>query len=131
MESRLRGEQASQHQQRAGDVGREMRGVRAQRGTVFAAGSHQRHGHARGFEDQRGADRRELIPVHGRFAGAAGEARDRLDAHEHAAGQQQRSLPERSEVLGAAVTVGVLEVGGPAAEFDREERQHGGDHVAA
>ena len=64
VEAGLCREQAREHQQRAGHVGREVRGVGAQRGAVLAAAGHQRDGHARGFQDQRGADRDELVPVH-------------------------------------------------------------------
>ena len=39
--------------------------------------------------------------------------------------------PSAREVLGPAVAVRVARVGRPAAQTDREQRQHGGHHVAA
>ena len=54
-----------------------------------------------------------------------------FDADEQRAADQDRRLAERAEVLGAAMAVGVAPVGRAPAEAHREERQHGGDHVAA
>ena len=62
---------------------------------------------------------------------AGDQMADRLNGHEQAAREQDRRLAERAEVLGAAMTVGMLGIRGPAAQANREERQGGGDHVAA
>ena len=84
------------------------------------------------IHDQRDRDHRELVPAD--FAGAAApsmQVADRLDAHQQAAGEQDRRLAQRAEVLGAAVAVGVLAVGRPPAQAHGEEREHRGDHVPA
>ena len=61
----------------------------------------------------------------------AGEAPDRLDDDDDAAREQDGRLAERRQVLRAPVPVGVLDVGRPAAEPDREEREERRDDVAA
>jgi hypothetical protein len=56
---------------------------------------------------------------------------NRLDRDQHATREQDRRLAEGAEVLGAAVTIRMLGVGRSSAQAHGEERQRGGDHVAA
>ena len=44
---------------------------------------------------------------------------------------RERGLAQRSEVLGAAVTIRVLGVGRAATQPHGEERERRGDHIAA
>ncbi len=80
---------------------------------------------------ERERDHRELVPVDLRRPLGGDQVADRFDADEQRAGEQDRGLAERAEVLGAAVAVGMAAVGGPPAEAHGEEGQHRGDHVAA
>ncbi len=132
VESRLRGEQAGEHEQRAGDVGCEV-----QRRSSAAWGCLR----GRRPPARRPCARLRAIsatPITASsyqctFASVALPVRRVIASTLTSTppASSMRGLAERAEVLGAAVAVGVLEVGGPAAEVDREERQHGGDHVAA
>jgi hypothetical protein len=105
--------------------------VRAQRSARVTARRAQRDERTAEIDDQRDRDHGELVPVDSRRPGSTGEVTDRFDRDDHAAGDQDRRLAERAEVLRAAVAVRVLRVGRTPAEAHREERQHGGDHVAA
>ncbi len=66
------------------------------------------------------------MPLYG-----ADEVSDRLDCHDQPAGQQDASFAERSKVLGAAVSVGVLGVCGLAAQPHSEERQDRSEDISA
>ena len=54
-----------------------------------------------------------------------------VDRDEDPAREQDRGLAQRAEVLRAAVAVGMLGIGRTAAQPHREERQRGGDDIAA
>ena len=100
-------------------------------GAAVAARGAQRDDRAAQVDAERDADDRELYQwiVGGRRR--RDQVPDRLDDDDGAAREQDRRLAERAEVLRAAVPVGVPGVGRAPAEPHREERQHGGDHVAA
>ena len=113
-------------------VGGEVPGVGAQRGAVVAAGGDAARRVVRLTSST------SATPITANWyqrmlgGGAAfDQVADRLDRDDQPAGEQDRGLAERAEVLGAAVAVGVAAVGGPPAEAHREEGEHGGDHVAA
>jgi hypothetical protein len=108
-----------------------VQGVGAQRRAAVTTGGAQGDGRAAEIHDQRDRDHGELIPADRGRADAREQMTDRLDGDEHAAGQQDPRLPQRAEVLGAAMAVGVLGVGRAAAQSHREERQGRGDHIAA
>ena len=59
------------------------------------------------------------------------EIPDRLDRHDKPAGKQDASLTERSKVLGAAVSVGMLGVRRLAPQPHSEERQDRRNDVSA
>ena len=71
---------------------------------------------------QRGVHRRRRRPD---------QPLDRANADQHARGREKRRLGERGEVLGLAVPVLVGDVGRPAGDAEREEREQRGDEVGA
>ena len=133
-DARAHRQQADEHGQRAGHVAGEVERVGAQRGAVVALAR-------RASETRRAAEvdapaRRAITANWYQWMRGARppltRLRDRLDAHDHAAGEQDRGLAERAQVLGAAVAVGV-----PADRPGRPPRRtaknvsDGRDHVAA
>ena len=130
-ETSLDRDEADQHDDRARHVGREVERVGAQRGAPEAPRRPQRDGDPARVDEQRHGDHRELVPADAGRSRAVDQVADPGDAHEDPSGEQDRRLSQRSEVLRAPVPVGVLRVRGPATEPHREERERGGDDVAA
>ncbi len=125
-------QQADEHGERAGHVAGEVKGVRAQRGAREAARDAQRDERAAEI-DERARRRSRRTGTSGCPGGArvAREVPDRFDGDEQPPASRIAASPSAPEVLGAAVAVGVLGVGRAPAEAHGEERQHGGDDVAA
>ena len=124
-------QQPDQDGRRAGHVAGEVKGVGAQCGAGVAARDAQRDDRAAEVDDDRHRDHREQVPVQVRRTLVTHEVADRFDGDEDASRDENAGLSQRPQVLCAAVAVGMLRVGRPAAEAHGEERQHSGDHVAA
>ena len=112
-------DQADDDRQRAGEIGGEMQGVRAQRGGVEAA----RRGSSLTARGVDAITTPSTANVHhaASTSWALGEqAADGRPAQEGGDEDQERALAQRGEVLGLAVAVVVLGVGRAHGDADRE-----------
>jgi hypothetical protein len=130
VETRSDGNHATEYGDRASHVAGEVERVRTQGRGLICAGCAERHGDARSVDQQRYPDDHEHVPAGLQITLPARQPDDRFDHDEHPAGEQDPGLAERSEVLGAPVSVWMVAVGRAHPESDREERQDRGDDVA-
>ena len=121
-----------QHRDRAGQVRREVQGVRGERrGVESSRGTPARH-RPRGVQRDHDGQHREGPP--GRLhpvVVAVDQPPQRLGRDRHRHQDQERALPERGQMLGLAVAVLVVAVGRADRDPHRVERQQRRDQVGA
>ena len=122
-------QEPDQHRDRADEIEREVQRVRAERGArVLVRRTVQRARTARVDQDHSAHDGQH-VPARVRRRAVPGETVDRLIRDHEARDDQDHGLAERRQVLGLAVPVGVLAVGGAPRDAHREERQQRRDQV--
>ena len=124
--------QPEEHRSGSCEVAAEVHGVGSEGRTSEPARRTQRDDRPAQVDGDHDCDDHERVPdrVNGRIGGADehGESSIRdVEADEH----EQRRLPERGEMLGLAVSVGVRGVGRATGDADGEERQQRGDEVGS
>ena len=125
-------DEAGEHGERAGHVPGEMKGVGAQRGgLVHACAPRSETSDAADVHRERDRDHREHVPV--RSNGSPPPVSRPIASTTTTMPPPARiaASPSAREVLGSPVPVGMVRVGRPAAEADREQRQHRRHDVAA
>ena len=125
-------EQTSEHRDGAGQVAREMDGIRLQRGRAVAPSRPHRDDRSAQVDADHDRQREQRVPldVH-RGLRQPGEMRDRAPTDDEGRTDEQRRLTESGEMLGLSVPVRMTRVRGAAGDADREEGEKRRDEVGA